>query len=203
MTDVVLVRHGETVWHGENRYAGRSDIDLSDEGRLQAGRLGRWSATAGLSACFTSPLRRARETLAPVCETTGLPARTDDRLRELDFGEGEGLTADEMKQLFGNRRKAFTRDPVRHHLPGGEDPARTVERAAAALDELCGEFPRSRVLVVSHSTVIRLLLCQLLGVDLADYRRVFPRLDNVGLTEVRVVDGGCALLRFNGDPRCR
>ncbi|WP_410626696.1 histidine phosphatase family protein [Amycolatopsis sp. cmx-8-4] len=200
MTDVVLVRHGQSVWHADNRYAGRSDIALSETGRQQATHLARWSATAGLSACFSSPLQRARETLAPVCEATGLPARVDDRLRELDFGDGEGRTAGEMTKLFGDTWTAFTQDPVGHHLPGGEDPVTAIERVLAVLDDVSGEFPHGRVLVVTHSTLIRLLLCELLGIYHADYRRVFPEMRSVGLTEIRLTGNTGVLLQFNGDP---
>lgn len=200
MTDVVLVRHGQSVWHGDNRYAGRSDIALTDTGRSQATRLARWSAEAGLSACFSSPLQRARETLIPVCEQTNLPARVDDRLRELDFGIGEGRTAEEMAHRFGDTWKAFTQDPVGHHLPGGEDPVLAIERGLAFLGDISGEFPHERVLIVSHSTLIRLLLCELLGIYHADYRRVFPEMRSVGLTEIRLTCDAGALLQFNNDP---
>ncbi|WP_103341472.1 histidine phosphatase family protein [Amycolatopsis sp. CA-126428] len=200
MTDVVLVRHGQSEWHADNRYAGRSDIDLTSTGRLQAQRLARWAATAGLSACFSSPLRRARQTLVPVCERTNLPERIDDRLRELDFGDGEGLTAGEMAHRLGERWTEFTRDPVGHHLPGGEDPVRAIERALAFLDDVADEYPNGRVLIIGHSTLIRLLLCRLMGIHLADYRRVFPTMRNVGLTEIRLTGNTGALLQFNGEP---
>jgi broad specificity phosphatase PhoE len=67
MTELVLVRHGETVWHAENRYAGRSDVPLTPRGQEQAGALARWATGAGLDAVLTSPLCRARETAGPAC----------------------------------------------------------------------------------------------------------------------------------------
>ena len=62
MTELVLVRHGETVWHVDNRYAGRSDVELTERGHDQGAQLARWAADAGLDAVLTSPLRRAHET---------------------------------------------------------------------------------------------------------------------------------------------
>ncbi|MFJ9848401.1 histidine phosphatase family protein [Streptomyces sp. NPDC101150] len=197
MTDFILVRHGETVWHAENRYAGRTDVPLTDRGRDQAAALATWAATASLTAVRSSPLARARLTAAPAADACGLTPRIDERLYELDFGRGEGLTRDEMRQLFPERVAAFLADPVENHLPGGEHPRHAAERAAACLADLAREQPDGRILVVAHSTLLRLLLCHLLGIPLADYRRVFPRLHNGALTEIRLAPGRTALLSLN------
>ncbi|WP_043268024.1 histidine phosphatase family protein [Streptomyces sp. CT34] len=197
MTDFILVRHGETVWHAENRYAGRSDVPLTDHGREQARALAHWAATAGLTAVWSSPLSRARLTAAPAADACGLTPHTDERLYEVDFGQGEGLTRDEMRQRFPERLAAFLADPVENHLPGGEHPRRAAERAAACLADIAREQPDGRVLLVAHSTLVRVLLCHLLGIPLRDYRRVFPQLHNGALTEIRVEHGRTALLCLN------
>ncbi|MGD3109121.1 histidine phosphatase family protein [Streptomyces sp. YGL11-2] len=197
MTDFILVRHGETVWHAENRYAGRSDVPLTDHGREQARALAQWAATAGLTAVWSSPLSRARLTAAPAADACGLTPHIDERLYEVDFGQGEGLTRDEMRRRFPQRLAAFLADPVENHLPGGEHPRRAAERAAACLADIAREQPDGRVLLVAHSTLVRVLLCHLLGIPLADYRRVFPQLHNGALTEIRVAHGQTALLRLN------
>ncbi|TJZ57089.1 histidine phosphatase family protein [Streptomyces piniterrae] len=197
MTDFILVRHGETVWHAENRYAGRTDVPLTDHGREQAATLANWATTADLTAVWSSPLSRARLTAGPAAEACGLTPRIDERLYELDFGQGEGLTRDEMRHRFPQQLDAFLADPVEHHLPGGEDPRRAAGRAAACLADIAREHPHGRILLVAHSTLVRVLLCHLLGIPLADYRRVFPELHNGALTEIRVEDGRTALLRLN------
>jgi broad specificity phosphatase PhoE len=197
VTELVLVRHGETIWHAENRYAGSSDVPLTPHGVKQAERLADWARAADLEALWCSPLSRAWETAQRVAEATGLAPRVDSRLRELHFGEGEGLTAAEMEQRFPERLAAFREDPVTHHLPGGEDPRSAVERAIAGLEDITRAVPAGRVLVVAHTTLIRLCLCQLLGIPLSDYRRVFPFLRNAGLNVVRLVNGQASLLQFN------
>ncbi|MFI6765114.1 histidine phosphatase family protein [Streptomyces sp. NPDC050355] len=197
MTDLILVRHGETVWHAENRYAGRTDVPLTDHGRVQAAALAAWATTARLTAVWSSPLSRARLTAAPAAEACGLTPRIDERLYEVDFGRGEGLTRDEMSRRFPERLAAFLTDPVEHHLPDGEHPRHAAERAADCLADIAREQPDGRVLVVAHSTLVRVLLCHLLGIPLAHYRRVFPRLDNGALTELRVDQGRTALLSLN------
>ena len=197
MTRFVLVRHGETVWHAENRYTGSSDIELTDHGRAQAASLAEWAAGAGLDAVCTSPLARARDTAAPSAEATGLELRTDPRWRELDFGDGEGLVRSEMHERFPDALAAFRADPYLNPLPGGERPADAVERGLEVLHDVRASLPDGRVLVVGHGTLMRLLLCELLGLPKSEYRRTFPGVGNCALTELRFRDGGVALLRYN------
>ncbi|MFG1704712.1 histidine phosphatase family protein [Nonomuraea sp. M3C6] len=197
MTDLVLVRHGETVWHAENRYAGLSDVDLTPRGLDQAARLAEWAGQAGLAAVWSSTLSRARITAAASAAKAGVHLRTDDRLRELDFGEGDGLTSAEMAERFPEARAAFEADPAEHPLPGGEDPYQAAERFTAALHDISAAHPTGRVLVVAHTTAIRLALCRLIGVPLGEYRRLFPRLDNCALTELRLRNGRAAMLQYN------
>ncbi|HXM64678.1 MAG TPA: histidine phosphatase family protein [Terriglobales bacterium] len=197
MTRLALVRHGETIWHAENRYAGSTDIRLNPRGLEQAERLAIWAATADLAAIWVSPLRRARETAAPSERATGIAACVDDRLREIHFGEAEGLTNSEIMQSFPDAFAAFQSDPVAHHLPDGEDPRDVVRRAMECFNEIQIAHPRGRVLVVTHNTVIRLALCQLLGVPLSKYRSAFPVMANGALSEIRLHNGEVSLLKLN------
>ena len=184
MTRLVLVRHAETVWHDENCYAGSTDVALSDRGVAETARLAEWARTAGLAETWASPLARARATAGPCAEAAGTALRTDERLRELDFGLAEGLTPDEMRERLPDERAAFEHDPVAGHLPGGEDPVGAAERFVACLLDIAEAHSAGRVLVVSHTTVVRLGLCRLIGVPLRDYRRLFPSLHNCGRTEI-------------------
>jgi probable phosphoglycerate mutase len=197
VTEVVLVRHGETVWHAENRYAGVSDVALTRRGEEQAVRLAGWAATAGLVAVWASPLSRARRTAQGCAMAADLPLDVDARLRELDFGEGEGLTSTEMAERFPEARAAFLADPAAHPLPGGEDPVEAADRFTDCLQEISEKHPDGRVLVVAHSSAIRLALCGLIGVPLREYRRLFPGLRNCTLTELRLRAGRAALLQYN------
>jgi probable phosphoglycerate mutase len=197
MTRVVLVRHGETVWHAENRYAGISDVELTPRGHEQARLLAKWAAEAGLDAVWSSPLTRARLTAEACAGVVGTEVRVDARLSELDFGAADGLTRDEMRTRFPAAVDAFQADPVAHHLPGGEDPAAAARRFTDCLADVSRRWPDGRVLVVAHTTAIRLALCQLLGVPLRRYRRLFPNVLNCALTELRLLDDDVAVLQFN------
>ncbi|MFI6938043.1 histidine phosphatase family protein [Streptomyces sp. NPDC050418] len=196
-TEFVLVRHGETVWHAENRYAGRADVALTERGRRQADDLAAWAKGQRIDAVYYSPLSRARLTAAPAARVLGLALREDARLLELDFGRGEGLSIAEMREAFPEELARFVRRPVTDHLPGGNDPRAAARDARALLAELCVDHPGGRVLIVAHNALYRVLLCELLGIDPDEYRRVFPVLDNGTLTELRIGDGQTSLLRFN------
>jgi len=197
MTHLVLTRHGETVWQKENRYAGRTDIPLSPRGYEQAERLARWAASARLSAIWVSPLLRARSTAEPAERATRLAAHVDPRLQEINFGQAEGLTRAEIESLFPEAVAAFEADPVAHPLPGGESPRRAAERAVACFQEIARAHPDGRVLVVAHNTLIRLALCELMGIALSQYRVVFPSIMNGALVELRFNGRQASLLRFN------
>ncbi|ASU84430.1 histidine phosphatase family protein [Nocardiopsis gilva YIM 90087] len=200
MTDLVLARHGETTWHANNRYAGSSDVPLTARGYDQAETLATWAGGAGLDAVWCSTLSRARETALPSAEAIGGEPRADERLCEVDFGEGEGKSVAEMERLFPERRAAFVTDPVAHHLPGGEDPRLAVKRALACFDDIIDAHPDGRVLVVGHGTLMRLVLCRLLGLPLREYRRVFPVVRNTALTTLRMSGGRAALIEYNVPP---
>lgn len=184
MTTFYLARHGETEWHAEHRYAGSSDVALTARGREQAVALRDWAATAQLAGIVASPLSRARLSAEPAAQATGLPLRIDARLVEIDFGAGEGMSPGELAATYPDEWSDFERRPAWHPLPGGEPGVDGVARALPVLEELATEFsrPDDRVLVVFHATLMRLLVCELVGIDPDHYRDVFP-----------VVDG-CALL---------
>ena len=184
MTEIILARHGQTIWHAENRYAGRSDIALTPRGEEQARDLATWAAGAGLSDVVSSTLGRARATAAKCGNALDLIPSADERLVELDFGQGEGMTTAEMRDAFPDALSAFHAAPATARLPGGEAPVDAAERFIDALTDLVRADPDGRVLVVAHTTVIRLALCALIGLPLDEYRRVFPRLDNCALTRI-------------------
>ncbi|MFJ8074919.1 histidine phosphatase family protein [Streptomyces sp. NPDC096176] len=196
---LLLARHGRTVWHAENRYAGVSDIALTDEGRRQAEALGAWAGRYPVAAIWTSTVSRAIETAEPACRALGLLPRREHELRECDFGVVEGRTLAEFAAEDPKAAEDFRTDPVAHPFPDAEDPRAAAARGSGALRRIAGAHEGERVLVVAHNTLLRLVLCELLGIPLRDYRRVFPQLRNVAVTEIRLAgDGGpAALLGLN------
>ncbi|MEO5831752.1 MAG: histidine phosphatase family protein, partial [Nakamurella sp.] len=189
----------------DNRYAGATDIELTAAGLAQAEQLAVWAATTTVSRVICSDLSRAVRTASPSATVLGLPLEIEPRLREVDFGRGEGMTTAEMRAAFPDALDAFVAAPATSPLPGGEPGAHAVARAGAALVDLCA-VPDDELLVVAHNTLGRLLLCALLGIPLDRYRNIFPRLDNGAVTtlelpgavtDVARLVAGVRLLRFN------
>lgn len=164
----------------------------------QARDLAKWAATAGLAAVWSSPLSRARLTATPAAEAAHVSLQIDDRLIEVDFGVGEGLTGSEMQKQFPEARAAFLRDPVSNPLPESEDPVQAAQRGAQALQDIASTAAdEDRVLVVAHNTLLRLVLCQLLHIPLSRYRDTFPALANGALTGIRINGDSTSLLSLN------
>ena len=184
MTTLYFARHGETEWHADHRYAGSSDVALVPDAISQAAGLATWAGTAELGAIVASPLSRARLTAEPAAESAGLPLRIDPRLVEIDFGRGEGMSPSELASAFPEDWAGFEHHPAQHPLPGGESGRDGIVRAMPVLDELAAEFPDGRVLIVGHATLMRLMLCELIGLDPDWYRDIFPALDNSALLEL-------------------
>ncbi|MDG4820542.1 histidine phosphatase family protein [Asanoa sp. WMMD1127] len=181
-TTVVLARHGRTAWHQPTRYTGRSDVPLDEVGAAQAARLGEWAGAQGFAALACSHLVRARQTAAAV---TGLTPVVDPRLRELDFGVAEGRTLAELREDDAAMVERFEADPVGGHFPGGEPPGEAAARGLAAVTELASAYAGGSVLVIAHSTLIRLVVCAVLGVPLGEYRRRLPVLEPTATTTLR------------------
>lgn len=184
-TTLYVVRHGETTYHGENRYCGSSDAPLDESGVRQAQNLARWATDAGLSAVYSSTLSRAVDTADPCARAAGVTPQRDERLVEVDFGQGEGLTSQEMREKWPQARADFERDPVANHLPGGEDPVQATRRGRAALDAVVTDDPGGTVLVVCHGTLLRLMVCSIAGIALSRYRDLFPAVRNTAGVTLR------------------
>src|SRR5215218_9766864 len=107
MLTLHYARHGETIWHVGNRYAGYADIPLTDRGREQAGALADWAAGARIDRVIASDLNRAVETALPSAQALGLEVEQDPRLREIAYGQAEGLTHEETAQRFPEARAAY------------------------------------------------------------------------------------------------
>ena len=186
MTTLYLARHGETEWHAEHRYAGSSDVVLTSHGRRQAAALAEWAPTAGLSAIVASPLSRARLSAEPPARAAGLPLRIEPRLVEIDFGSAEGMSPGELATTYPEEWAGFEQRPARHPLPGGEPGVDGIARSLPVFDELAAEFPDGRVLVVGHATLMRLQLCELLGLDPDWYRDIFPTIEGCALMPIEL-----------------
>lgn len=191
-----LVRHGETEWNAQNRFCGRSDVPLSDTGRQQARRLGERLKAVPLEALYSSPLKRALETARLISELTGLEPEVDERLIEINYGQWEGKTLEEMQEDDPTLFRAWSADPGQVAPPGGETGVAAQQRVAPFFDALAKKHRNGQVAVVFHRTVCRLVICHFLGMSPSDYRRRLT-LDNAALSIVRPREDGWQLVAFN------
>jgi ribonuclease H / adenosylcobalamin/alpha-ribazole phosphatase len=172
-TITVLLRHGDTCLSPEHRFSGLRDLPLSDSGTRQAqAAASRLAAGTRIDAVVSSPLQRATATAAIVAGELGLTAVTDDDLRETDFGDWEGFTLAEIQQGWPAAVAAWQHNPEQAP-PGGESFAATAHRVHRACDRLLREHSGQTVLVVSHITPIKILLCRALGVPLGTLYRLY------------------------------
>ncbi|HEY8962030.1 MAG TPA: histidine phosphatase family protein [Luteolibacter sp.] len=169
-TRIFLVRHGATILTAEDRFAGATDVPLSDEGREQARRLGLRLANEKLTAVYATPLGRTQETARLASAAHGLDVQIRDGLREISHGRWEGLTRAEVQQQFPDEAAAWDEDPYTFSPVGGESGLEVTARALPALIDIVRAHPGGRILVVSHKATIRLLLSSLLGFDPRRYR---------------------------------
>ena len=169
-TRVLLVRHGATTLSAEDRFAGSTDVALSDQGRDQARRLGARLADDGIGAVYCSPMRRTLETAALVAEPHGLSPVTRPGLREIDHGRWEGLTRNEVEERFGEEYARWEEDPFTVAPEGGECGLDVMARSLPILRAIVEGHQGQNVLVVSHKATIRLMISSLLGFDARGYR---------------------------------
>ena len=169
-TRIFLVRHGATVLTAEDRFAGVTDVLLSDEGREQARHLGLRLSGEHLAAAYASPLVRTMETARLICQPHGLTVQPRDGLREISHGHWEGLTRSEVEAKFPEETASWNKDPYTFAPAQGETGLAVTARALPALLEIVRAHPAAKVLVVSHKATIRLLLSSLLGFDPRRYR---------------------------------
>jgi broad specificity phosphatase PhoE len=169
-TRVLLIRHGATVLSAEDRFAGSTDVLLSDEGRAQATALGERLAGAELAAVYASPMKRTVETATLIAAPHELAVTTDAGLREIDHGRWEQLTRREVESRFPEEYSNWEADPFTFAPEAGESGLSVMARALPVLRRIVVANAGKTVAVVSHKATIRLVLCSLLGIDARGYR---------------------------------
>jgi broad specificity phosphatase PhoE len=169
-TRLFLVRHGATQLSAEDRFAGSTDVDLSDEGRAQASRLAERLRDDRVVAVYCSPLRRTRDTAAALATPHGVEPIEDAGLREIDHGHWEGLTRSEVESRFHDEYARWEEDPFTFAPEGGECGLDVMARSLPVIRRIVETHRGQNVVVVSHKATIRLVISSLLGFDARGYR---------------------------------
>ena len=192
---LILVRHGETKWNHENRVVGHTGMALNNNGRKQAGLLAQALKDEEVSCIYSSPLKRARETATAIARAQGLHVVTVDALKEVDAGELEGLTFDEVVERYGDFLQEWIKDTPSYNIPGGESITELRERTWPAVQRIVIEHPDEVVIAVSHSLAILSIISRALGMNISDFRRL-----RLSVASISVLDFGehvTSLVLFN------
>ena len=184
-TTIVLVRHGETDWNRERRFQGHADMPLNDAGRRQAAELADVLSREGLQAVYTSPLKRASETAQIVGNRLGLPLFDLAALKEIDVGEWQGLTVDEVRARFPQQASGEWRSG----WPNGESHEELSARVVPALLDLARGHDGERILGVTHAGPIRAALGASMGLSHEATRARIGPLENCAVFRFAVLDG--------------
>ncbi len=183
---VIFIRPGETDWNRDKRYQGWVAVPLNEHGRRQVQRLANFVRNIGLSAVYTSDLKRSLETAEILREKLGYPAVIDQRLRERNIGHWQGMTRQNMEAWYPDEYQAFLADPANYRIPGGESRKDVEERMLAAFNDILKDDKGETVGIISHSTVINTLLsCIIPHVQFGSVD-----VSNTGVTTIKRGDDG-------------
>jgi probable phosphoglycerate mutase len=200
MTELILVRHGETDWNRVHRFQGQLDVPLNELGRVQAGRVAQRLAQERFDAVVVSDLGRTRETAAPILEQLQLHQRVryTPIWREQCFGLFEGKEVQTLTRDHASLWADWARHDADFALPeGGESNQDFHARVMRAVDEVLSQHAGQRVLVVTHGGVLDMLWRTIHQLGLSGARRC--AIPNAGVNHLRWQDGRLAVLQWGDD----
>lgn len=165
-----LLRHGETAYSRTGGYCGDLDPELTAEGQQMAEAFAAAHSEIAWDAVFVSPMKRTIATATPLCKAINIKMQLNDGLREIRYGKWEGLTNEFVKENYKDDYLRWLSEPAWNPPTGGETAVQLASRASLVVAEIQETYPSGNVLLVSHKATIRVILCNLLGIDLGRYR---------------------------------
>ena len=201
MSRLLLVRHGITEFNSTRRFAGYSDVEMSDAGYRQVEKLRDRLANEKIDIIYSSDLRRALVTAEVISSRHNVDIITYSELREINYGDAEGLTFQEISSRYPEVAELVTNFSLQLKFPGGESFEGFIERTSKFLDKLKRHTPSQTMLIVSHGGPLRVLICRLLEIDLGHWRQI--RLDNASLSRVETYPQGAIVSLLNDTAHLR
>lgn len=183
---VIFIRPGETDWNHQLRWQGWVAVPLNDLGRRQAQRLANFIRNIGMSALYTSDLKRSLETAHILAEKLGFEPTPDERLRERNIGAWQGLKPDEMAGWYPEEYGKLMADPENFRVPGGESRSDVRGRMLAAFTDIVKQDKGETVGIISHTTAIHTLLGDIIAGGYASTTAV----SNSSVTTIRLNPAG-------------
>ena len=174
MTEILVIRHGETDWNIDKRLQGHIDIPLNEAGRRQVAALGEVLADEGIDAVFASDLQRARATAQAVADVAGLPVEIDAGLRERCYGAFEGLRHPDIEEKYPQAYRLWKAREPDARYPAGEREAETMrefyQRSVDAVQRIVADGKYRKVAIVTHGGVLECLHHWASGTEFAQPR---------------------------------
>lgn len=196
-TRVLLVRHGRIAWNARAARAGWTDVPLDEQGERESQLISDRLRSIEIAAVYSSDLGRARRTAEIIASPHGLDVRIDADLREINYGEWEGLEIDEIVRSYGEDAISdWIEDPANFRIPGGETFGELRDRAIPAMSRIAAAHRGETIVVVGHKSLNRVLICQWLGMDLSRYAQIEQK--NAALNSA-VFDGNRVVLETVND----
>ena len=194
MTELILIRHGETDWNRELRFQGHVDVGLNEIGLEQARRVARRLEGERVHRLYASDLLRARQTATPVGAGLRLSTVADPALREQNFGRVDGMRVDDIKLQYPQYWDGWLRFEADFCMPAGETTRQFHRRIMDAVNRLVAAHPGETLAIVTHGGVLDMIYrtARSLGLD-------GPRqsdIPNAGFNRVRVREGGIDVLTW-------
>jgi len=171
-TTVLLIRHGETEWNTLGKFQGCTDIDLSKEGIKQAGLLNN-RLKGNFDYIYTSPLSRAFETANILASDTNKEVIVAPEIREINFGEWEGLTVHEIAEKYPEVFKAWRTDKKESYICGGDSSIHNAtNRAKKCILDIVSKHKGEKIAIVAHGGIIKAALIGIFGWDMTMYHKM-------------------------------
>ena len=174
MTEIWIVRHGQTDWNVEGRYQGQADRPLNAVGLAQAQQAAEQLRGRDFAAIYSSDLQRARVTAEIIAGQLGLPVQVDRRLREVNQGEWEGMLTADIEQRYADEWAERRTDRLHAAPPGGESLAQVAARVLEGVSDIAQRHPEQRILIVSHGLALSVVLCAAAGAPLTEAFQRIP-----------------------------
>ena len=196
-TKVYLIRHGETDWNVERRYQGLTDIELSKEGLKQSELLSeRFKNFDKIDKIYVSPLKRAVQTAKPLSNVIGVKPIITECFKEINFGEWEGKTVEELRELYKEDFNNFFNNPYRAKFPGDGSLKIVEERVALGFNKILEEDKGKNIIIVSHGGLLKILFLYIMNIPRDFYRNIW--IDNTSISMIQLnKENKPLLLTFN------
>ena len=194
-TELLLVRHGETEQNKNYIIQGHTDTDLNAQGIKKAAATAEFLKDFDYHHIYSSDLRRAKKTADFIANHLNLEINESEKIREINFGNWEGLNLEEISDKFPEALKAWKEDPLTNGPPGGENITQFAARINMFFNELLEIHQGEKIIVVTHGGVIKMYLREVLEVN-ADSFEVF-QIDNTSLTELKFYEENVILSKLN------